>query len=81
MKLDRIKACPLHRGRKELIAHMEGKRLTRGQAIKAKCYECNNGFPDGWANCSILDCPLNPYFYRGKLTNEHTNEIQNTPCS
>lgn len=34
------------------------KRLTRGQAIRAKCYDCS-GFQ--WSevkNCPVVNCPL-----------------------
>ena len=48
-------------GRKHLIAHMEGKRLSFKQAILAKCYECMNGFIDGKQDCRIFDCPLYPF--------------------
>jgi len=48
-------------GRKELEKHLKGKRLTRGQALRAKCYECENGYMDGKMPCNIPDCPLYPY--------------------
>lgn len=55
------------RGRKELLRAMNGFRLTRGEAILAKCYECMNGYIDGTFDCGITDCPLHPYMpYRGK---------------
>ncbi len=45
-------------GRNELIAHRQGRRITRNQAIKAKCYECTGGYADGKGDCGIADCPL-----------------------
>jgi hypothetical protein len=46
------------RGRKELIQHLQGKRLQRGQAITAKCYDCMGCFSDGKVDCLIPMCPL-----------------------
>jgi hypothetical protein len=45
-------------GRKEYRKFAQGQRLTRGEAIKAKCYECNAGYPDGRLDCAIKSCPL-----------------------
>ena len=52
------------KGRAELKKYREGKKLTRGQAIIAKCYLCMNG---NRYDCEIPECPLYPYMpYRGK---------------
>lgn len=45
-------------GRKEICAHLNGEHLTRGEAILAKCYECNGYYADGKADCKIPVCPL-----------------------
>jgi hypothetical protein len=42
----------------ELIAHTEGRILTRNQAIRAKCYDCMGGYTDGKGDCEIPRCPL-----------------------
>jgi len=54
-------------GQKDLINHLLGKRLTRTQAIKAKCYDCNGM---GEINtCESDDCSLYPYSpYRVKVS-------------
>jgi hypothetical protein len=64
-------------GKQELIDFLEGKELTKNQCIKAKCYECNNGYTDGRNDCVIFDCPLygySPYsshkFAKRKMTEE-----------
>jgi len=49
------------RGKKELISHLKGNRLSASQAIKAKCYECCGGFDDGKVDCELISCPLHPY--------------------
>ena len=52
-------------GRNELIAHLEGEHISRKGAMLAKCYECNEGYPDGETDCGIPSCPLYPYNPRG----------------
>ena len=43
-------------GRIDLIKHLEGKRITQRQAIRAKCYDCNGMGELG--ECDITTCPL-----------------------
>lgn len=53
------------RGKRELLAHLKGKRLTKGDAIKAKCYDCMCGYAASdkveERDCNIKQCPLYPY--------------------
>lgn len=43
-----------------------GKRLTRAQAIQAKCADCTGEYTDGRKDCGIGTCPLYPFSpYRG----------------
>ncbi len=43
-----------------------GKKLTRGEAVKAKCYECN-GLDESNHDCKVPTCPLYPFSpYKGK---------------
>ena len=37
-----------------------GKHLTRMQAMKAQCYECN-GLEEGREDCKGVSCPLYEY--------------------
>ncbi len=54
------------RGRKELIRHLQGKPLQRGQAITAKCYDCMGYFSDGKVDCLLPACPLHAFMpYKG----------------
>lgn len=46
------------RGKNELIKHLSGERLTRNQAILARCYDCTGRYADGKYSCDIPDCPL-----------------------
>lgn len=59
------------KGKFELIRHLEGSELTRGQAIRAKCYECMGHCADGKIDCMIDTCPLYGFMpYRGKVESE-----------
>jgi hypothetical protein len=46
-------------GKKDLINWLKGEKLTRGQAIKAKCYDCS-GMGDS-SHCDLQGCPLLPF--------------------
>lgn len=46
-------------GQSNLISYLSGKRITRDQSIKAKCYECN-GMGEQ-LDCDIEACALFPY--------------------
>ena len=66
-RLELVKKCKVKAGKNDLIKHLSGKRLTRNQAIKAKCYDCN-GYGES-DECSIITCPLYPFSpYRQKST-------------
>jgi len=56
-----------HRGRRELLKHLDGKRLTPKQAILAKCFDCTGGYADGRADCEVIVCPLYQYMPFGKF--------------
>lgn len=67
MDLADVKNSKQFAGRKELTAYLEGKTLTRNQAIKAKCFECMNGYDDGAIDCLIKTCSLYPFMaYKGR---------------
>ena len=48
-------------GKKDLTNHLDGERLTKGQAIVAKCYDCVCGYIDGKRSCGVPECPLFPF--------------------
>jgi hypothetical protein len=65
----------LARGRKELIKHLNGERLTPRQMALAKCYECMGGYADGRRDCLIAKCPIYPLMpFRGKEEQAATGE-------
>jgi hypothetical protein len=53
-------------GRNELLKHLNGEKITRKQAMLAKCYDCCGYFCDGRADCEVLDCSLYGYMIYAK---------------
>jgi hypothetical protein len=67
MNLEQARNCGRFIGRGELIAHLEGTKLAKWRAAKAKCFECMGGYADGGYDCLIPTCPLYPWMpYRGQ---------------
>ena len=53
--------------KQHLIKHLEGGKLTRKEAMLAKCYDCCNGYADGRIDCEVPNCPLYQFMpYRKK---------------
>jgi hypothetical protein len=60
------------KGAREYEKFKRGESLTRKQAMKAQCYECN-GFDESGVDCLGVSCPLYQYrLYPGK-------KVGNTP--
>jgi len=54
-------------GSAALKRYQAGKRLTRGEAIEAKCAECCADYADGRLDCGITRCPLYQWMpYHGR---------------
>ena len=49
------------KGRTERIKFLEGKSLTRAEAMLANCYECTGGYADGARDCKIENCSMYHY--------------------
>ena len=49
------------KGRKELLRHLEGGKLTLRQAVAAQCYSCTGYYADGKFDCGLLSCPLHAF--------------------
>lgn len=45
------------KGQKQWEKFKSGETLTRGEAMKAMCYECN-GFEDSNEDCQGHSCPM-----------------------
>lgn len=73
MRKEAIERCPKTSGRRYLLRHVEGQKLTFKQAVLAKCCECMGGYIDGLNDCRVTACPLYPMMpYRGKSDNVET---------
>ena len=84
MKYDNIEKRGITaQGKTELLKYLGEGKVTRKEAILAKCYECTNGYADGKVDCGIESCPLYPYMpfsackntSRRKLTLEQRAEV------
>ena len=71
MMIDSAKKAPKRAGKRELIKHLEGGKITRSQGVRAKCFDCNGM---GESNkCDIVTCPLYPFSpYRQKAAKRPT---------
>lgn len=56
-----IKHGKLATGKRELIAHLNGSRLSPMQAMKANCYMCMGYYADGKVDCGLSYCPIHPF--------------------
>jgi len=56
--LDHVRTWGAHRGQRELIAHLEGKELSRAESMIAMCYGCCAGYTDGAKDCLVPNCPM-----------------------
>jgi hypothetical protein len=50
------------KGKNQYQDFLEGKHLTRKEAMLAKCYECMGFFEDGKQDCLGKSCPLYRYY-------------------
>lgn len=48
-------------GRMQYDKYLAGVPITRTEAMRAKCYECMNGFTDGQQDCEVYSCPIYPW--------------------
>ena len=57
--LESAKSGKSRTGKKYLIKYLEGGKITRGQAIKAHCYDCL-GMGDS-SECDLETCTYYPF--------------------
>jgi hypothetical protein len=80
VNIEQTRRCGKFQGRKELLQHLEGKRLSYKKACLAKCFECMGGYADGAYDCRIEQCPLYPRMpYRGKTNGLCLPDPLNSP--
>lgn len=70
---------PPRPGNTLLKKHLNGERLTRGQAIVAKCADCSGYYVDGLKNCGVPECPLCPYMPYSRSHEQNTDKTQGNP--
>ena len=49
------------KGKTKYLKYLKGQRITRDEAIKAMCYDCEGYYLDGRQECHITTCPLYPF--------------------
>jgi len=68
------------KGRAEMIAFFQGKRLVASQAIKAFCYDCMGYYADEIEDCQCLTCPLHSFMpYAPKKVSTRTHRPLSAP--
>jgi hypothetical protein len=73
------------KGKKEILKHLSGQRLTLKQAVYAKCYDCAGFYADGKQDCKMPHCSLHPFMAynqnRIKRTTKKTMQGDNVQTS
>lgn len=65
------------KGKKEILKHLAGGKLTPKQAIQAKCFDCTGYFADGKHDCQMPKCSLYPFmtFKSNKQTSHNSQNM------
>ena len=63
-------------GKNEYLRYLKGERISMGQAVKAKCFDCCAYYEDGKVDCGVKDCPLYPWMPFGKAKKERPKKEQ-----
>jgi len=58
-QIENVEKWPRQQGKADYLRHLHGERLTRDEAIKAKCYDCVCG--EDTQECLAAFCPLHQY--------------------
>lgn len=61
-----VEKAKLASGKSEYLRFLKGERISQGQAVKAKCFDCCAYYEDGKVDCGFSDCPLYPWMPFGK---------------
>lgn len=59
LQIKNVEKWPKKIGKADNLRHLRGERLTRDEAIKAKCYDCVCG--EDTEPCVVYTCSLQPY--------------------
>jgi len=63
-RIEDVEKMKLRNGRKQYLKFLRGERVTRDEAIKAKCYDCCNG--EDFHPCRCSTCALIPFCPYGR---------------
>ena len=55
-QIDNVEKWPRQTGKADYLRHLHGERLTKDEAIKAKCLECVCA--EDTEECQAVFCPL-----------------------
>lgn len=74
-----ISRAPSSNGLSMLKLYVRGGRLTRGQAIAAKCADCCCYYVDGRRDCEVFSCPLYPWMPYGMIRKRYIRKDRRAP--
>lgn len=75
--MDDVKTWGDFRGKRDYLNHLNGKEITRKQAMDAMCYQCGAGYYDGRVDCETKDCPLYGYMpYRKEKPKKENKRVR-----
>lgn len=66
-----VETWPLRKGKRDLLKHLKGEKISRAEAVRAKCYECLGG--EG-GPCSVTTCALNGWSQYSKSKDQTEQE-------
>lgn len=66
MAKSKIIGIPYSKGLKFLELYQRNEKLSRSEAIEAKCCHCRSRYIDGLRDCENENCPLYNYMPYGK---------------
>lgn len=75
-RIAQINDWPRKAGKMDYIRFLRGERLTRSEAIRAKCYECVVG--EDTQPCPVKTCPLIEYCQWSQYAEERQTVDINT---
>jgi hypothetical protein len=61
MKIESVERGTESAGKTQMLRYLRGQKVTRHQAMQAKCFECMGGYADGRVDCGLKECALYPW--------------------
>jgi hypothetical protein len=60
-RINTVESSPLAKGKNEYLRYLNGKNITKSEAILGNCYLCIGYASDGKCDCKMPLCPLHPW--------------------